>query len=361
MEDQLVSFIENLKRDRRILSLDLDEAATQQGIVLPVLQLLGWNIFDTDEVKPQYSVGAGKVDYSLRISNDDKVFIEVKRIGEQLENHQEQLLKYAFEQGVKLAILTNGVTWWFYLPLYGGPFRQRKAYSIDIFQQGSADIASRFVDFLSKDNVSTGTAVENAEAVHKGQQKINTLKETLPKAWNKIIEQADDLLIDLISDTTEELCGFRADSQLVEEFLATHKERLTIAETLPPGPAPPTRPWGPRAVPQAIRESYTGKSVSSFSFQGSRYEVRSWRDLLIRLCDILNAAHPTEFDRILSIRGRKRPYFTRNANELSDPRRIHNTNVLVETKLASNRIVKICFAMLAVLGYSASDLTIETH
>ena len=361
MEELLISFVENLKTDRGILSFDLDEAATQQGIVLPVLQLLGWNIFDTNEVKPQYSVGAGKVDYSLRISNDDKVFIEVKRIGEQLENHQEQLLKYAFEQGVKLAILTNGVTWWFYLPLYGASWPQRKAYSIDIFQQGSADIASRFVDFLSKDNVSTETAVKNAEAVHKGQQKINKLRETLPKAWNKIIEEADDLLIDLINDTTEKLCGFKADSQLVEEFLSTHKERLTIGEAAATRIAPPSRSPLRHPKRQPVGESYRGKSISCFYFRGSRYEVRSWKGLLMGLSGILYAAHPTEFERVSEIRGRKCPYFTRNASELRVAERFQNTNIFVETNLGAEQIVKICFAMLAVLGYSASDLRIETH
>jgi len=361
VEDQLISFIESLKTDRRIVSFDLDEAATQQGIVLPVLQLLGWNIFDTNEVRPQYSVGAGKVDYSLRISNDDKVFIEVKRIGEELENHQGQLLKYAFEQGVKLAILTNGVTWWFYLPLHEAIWEQRKAYSIDILQQGSADIASKFVDFLSKDNVSTGTAVENAEAVYKGQQKVKELRETLPKAWNKIVEKPDDWLIDRISDAVEGLCGFRADPELVRDFLSTHKDHLIVAEVVGLPSSRAGQPPPARSLRQPLREKYAGKSISCFYFKSSRYEVRSWRDLLIKLCDILNAAHPTEFDRILSIRGTKRVYFTRNANELSDPRRIHNTNVLVETKFSSARIVKICFDMLAVLGYSASDLRIETH
>lgn len=359
MEGQLISFIENLKTDDRIRSFD--EAATKQEVVLRLLDLLGWDIFNTDEVKPEYSVGGKRVDYSLRISNVNKVFMEVKRIGEELEYHQEQLLNYSFQQGVRLAILTNGVTWWFYLPLHEARWEQRKAYSIDILEQGSADIASRFVDFLSKDNVSTGTAVENAEAVYKGQQKINTLRQTLPKAWNKIVEEADDLLIDLINDTTEKLCGFKADSQLVEEFLSTHKERLTIGEAPATRIAPPTRPPLRHPMRQPVGESYRGKSISCFYFRGSRYEVRSWKGLLMGLSGILYAAHPTEFERVSEIRGRKRPYFTRNASELRVAERFQNTNIFVETNLGAEHIVKICFAMLAVLGYSASDLRIEAH
>lgn len=366
MEDQLVSFIENLKADRRVLFFD--EAATKAAVVVRLLSLLNWDIFDIDEVTPEYSVAGKRVDYSLRISGANKVFVEVKRTGEELENHQEQLLSYSFQQGVRLAILTNGVTWWFYLPLCEGSWEQRKAYSVDILQQGSVDIASRFVDFLSRDNVASGRAVESAEAVHKGQQKMSVLKDTLPKAWNKIVGEADGLLIELINETTEKLCGFKAESQLIEDFLSAHKDRLTIGETLAPRPAPPTRATAPRVVPQAIhagytgkKVSYTGKKVSSFSFQGSRYEVRSWKGLLLGLCGLLRAARPTDFERILDMRGRRRPYFTRDASELRTAERFQNTNVFVETNLSADQIVKICFALLDLFGYSRNDLWIEFH
>ena len=108
VEDQLIAFIQNLKTDQRIGSFD--EAATKQVIVAKLLSLLGWNMYNIDEVMPEYSVGEKRVDYSLRIGNVNKVFIEVKRTGADLENHQKQLLSYSFQQGVRLAILTNGVT-----------------------------------------------------------------------------------------------------------------------------------------------------------------------------------------------------------------------------------------------------------
>ena len=95
MQEKLISFIENLKSNKRLNTFD--EASTKQGVVLPILVLLGWEAFDTDEVKPEYSVGDKRVDYSLRINNANKVFIEVKKVSEELENHQEQLLSYSFQ------------------------------------------------------------------------------------------------------------------------------------------------------------------------------------------------------------------------------------------------------------------------
>lgn len=320
MIEQLISFIENLKANRRIVSFN--EAETKQAVVLELLYLLGWKRSNTDEVAPEYSVAGKRVDYSLRINNANKVFIEVKKIGEELENHQEQLLNYSFQEGVKLSILTNGATWWFYLPLHEGSWEQRKFYTIDILQQESKDVSSKFVDFLSKDNIDSGMAIQNAEAIYKGQQKLNTLKETLPKAWNKIIEESDDLLIDLINDTTEKLCGFKADTEMIEQFLSRHKDHLIISAIPATRITPPARPQATHPTSPTISGVYSGKSISSFYFIGSQYEVRSWKDLLIKLCGILNDAHRTEFDKTLSIVGRKRPYFTRNSNELRSPQKL---------------------------------------
>ena len=297
----------------------------------------------------------------LRISNANKAFIEVKKIGEELENHQEQLLNYSFQEGVKLATLTNGVTWWFYLPLHEGSWEQRKFYTIDILDQESKDIVSKLVNFLSKDNITSGKAIQNAEAIYEGQQKLNILKETLPKAWNKIIDEADDLLIDLINETAEKLCGFKAATELVEQFLSRHKDHLIISATPPMRTPSPTRRSVTHPTPTSILGSYAGKSISSFSFRGPNYQVRSWKELLIKLCDILKISHGSEFDKTLNIAGRKRPYFSRNANELRSPQKLSNTGIFVETNLSANNIVKICLDMLAIFGYPSNELRIAVH
>ncbi len=359
MQEQLKAFVDRLKTDRRIDTFD--EAATKQAVVLRLLSFLGWDTFNIDEVTPEYSVAGRRVDYSLKINNLNKVFIEVKRIGIELEDHQEQLLNYSFQQGVKLAILTNGITWSFYLPLNEGSWEQRKFYTIDILQQDSEDVTSKFIDFLSRDNINSGKAIQNAEAIYRGQQKINILKETLPKAWNKIIEEADELLIDLINETAEKICGFKADTELVERFLLKNKDALLISTPSTRPVPPPRREVVPRPPTSIATGNYTGKSISYFSFLGSKYEVRSWKDLLINLCEIINTTHRNEFDKTLNIVGRKRPYFSLTGNELRAPQKINNSKIYVETNLNANRVAKICFDMLATFGYTGNDLKIEAN
>jgi len=266
MKEELRTFIQNLKADRRILTFD--EAATKQAVILKLLSILGWDTFNIEEVTPEYPVGDKSVDYSLRTMNA-KVFLEVKRIGENLEEHQEQLLNYSFQEGVKLASLTNGITWWFYLPLREGSWEQRKFYTIDISQQDPEDIASKFIVFLSKENVGDGKAIENAEKIYKGQQKQNVLKETLPKAWNKIVIEPDESLIELINETTEKLCGYKADSETIEQFFSKYKEQFVVSDLRQPmkiSKPIKRKGGGPPTLPEI---TYSGKKITSYSFKGS--------------------------------------------------------------------------------------------
>jgi len=229
MKEELVSFTNELKSKKEISSYD--EQATKQAIVLRILSILGWQIFDTNEVYPEYALESQRVDYSLRINNNNKVFIEAKRIREELESHHEQLLQYSFKAGVGLAVLTNGVSWWFYLPLLqDAAWEDRKFYTIDLLQQESQDVASKFIDLLYKDKILSGEAIENAKSIYESQQKKNVIRKTLTKAWNKIISESQESLVNLLADTTEKLCGHTVDNALAKQFLLRNTEHLILSE-----------------------------------------------------------------------------------------------------------------------------------
>jgi len=218
-ETDLILFLKEVKGDNKVDSFD--EAATKQTVILRILSLLGWNIYDRDEVYPEYSVGVNKVDYALRHSGKNKVFIEVKRVGEDLDKHQAQLLKYSFEEGVQLSALTNGITWSFYLPLQEGNWEQRKFYTIDIRDQGSVDVMSKLLDYLSKECVIGGEAIEKAKSMLNTRQKEYAISKALPIAWNRLMNEPNDTLVDLVADHVEKLCGYRPDVSTVNNFLSS--------------------------------------------------------------------------------------------------------------------------------------------
>lgn len=358
MEEKLLEFIKRIQSEK--LPNSFDEAATKQAVILRILSLLGWDPFSIDEVCPEYCVGGKKVDYALRHNEQNKAFIEVKKITEDLEKHQEQLLNYSFQEGVRLAILTNGITWWFYLPLHEGSWEQRKFYTVEIYDQNAEEITQKFTDFLSKESVILGKAIENAENIYKSKQKQSLIKETLPKAWNKIIEELDENLIELIAVTTEKLCGYKPENTAIENFINSNLRKIEY----PPqklSVIKPVRPTTSNTKRVEIEESYTYKSISSFVLKGTKYEVRSWKDMLIKICNIMFANHRNSFDHVLNLVGRKRPYFSKNLNELRAPEQINGTDIYVETNLSANSIVKLSMDILSLFGYTKDDILIETR
>ncbi len=229
--ERIIDFIENLKENRKVA--DFDEAATKQAIILPILQMLGWNIFDVAEVMPEFSTGDGRVDYSLRLEGNNKVFIEAKKTSEDLEHHDEQLLAYSFREGVEIAALTNGITWSFYLATQTGDWKERKFFTIDLVRQDSKDAASKFTELLLKTNVMSGAALENAGRIYRDRQRRTKVEQALPEVWSKLTSEPDPLLMDLLAEATEKQCGFKPEIDTVKDFLRSSRETGVILPSAP--------------------------------------------------------------------------------------------------------------------------------
>lgn len=106
-------------------------------------------------------------------------------------------------------------------------------------------------------------------------------------------------------------------------------------------------------------KGYTGKSISAFYFKGTRYEVRYWKDLLMKLTDVICESHAHDFGKVSKITGEKRLYFSQDKNKLKKPQKISKANIFVETNLSANSIVKICQRLLDTFDYSSEDLKID--
>ena len=107
--------------------------------------------------------------------------------------------------------------------------------------------------------------------------------------------------------------------------------------------------------------SYIGKSVTAFIFKNTRYEVRYWIEVLSQICKLTYNLHRSSFESVLQLRGSKRPYFTRNPNELRVPQQIEDSGIFMETNLSSNSILRISVGVILLFGYSEKDLIIEAH
>lgn len=97
-----------------------NEATVKQGIILYVLNSLGWNIFNTQEVYPEYTVDGKKADYVLFKDNKPDIVIEAKSLDRSQKNSKidkdevQAFQHYAKKLGVGKVIITDGLYWKFY-------------------------------------------------------------------------------------------------------------------------------------------------------------------------------------------------------------------------------------------------------
>ena len=242
LPDRLTQVIADLQADTELDSLS--EIGISQSVRM-VLRAIGWDTDNRREVKQEHAIGGDRVDYALFIDGAEQMFIEVKKGGEPLEDHQEQLLRYAFREDIQLALLTNGTVWWFYLPRQSGNWEQRRFATISLDKQDKAEVVCVLADILSKENVENGYALQYADDLHREMQRRTQVSETLPEAWNQLIDEFDGFIVARLAEKTEELCKHEPDENEVKAFLSTHREGLRITPT----PAPPARDLAPDKSP----------------------------------------------------------------------------------------------------------------
>lgn len=98
----------------------LTEEATKTAVVMPFIQALGFDVFNLDEVVPEFIADVGvkkgeKVDFAVKIDGKIAMLIEAKPISCKLGDTQfSQLFRYFHVTEARLAILTNGHEVWFF-------------------------------------------------------------------------------------------------------------------------------------------------------------------------------------------------------------------------------------------------------
>ena len=90
------------------------EEATKTSLVLPFIQMLGYDIFDPTEVVPEFTADIGikrgeKVDYAIMQRGKPAILIECKKYGSNLaEDAVSQLVRYFGVTNAHFGILTDG-------------------------------------------------------------------------------------------------------------------------------------------------------------------------------------------------------------------------------------------------------------
>jgi len=95
------------------------EEPTKMSLVAPFLQILDYDVFNIEEVDPEYRCDFGtkkgeKIDYAIMKNGEPIILIECKPINTSLDIHGSQLFRYFSVSKSKYGILTNGEIYEFY-------------------------------------------------------------------------------------------------------------------------------------------------------------------------------------------------------------------------------------------------------
>lgn len=196
-----------------------NEAEVSNGIVMRILNELNWSVYDTKRVKPQYGIEGKKIDFALCYpDNKPIVIIEVKALGK-AGNADEQVLIYSFKTGIPMAILTDGQEWHFYLPKERGSLIERRFYKLDLLEREVSEIIEIFKTYLDYNSVKDGSAFSKAKTDYDRQYKRKEINDSIPTAWNKLLQDKDPTLTKLISEKVADICGHEPTEETIIDFL----------------------------------------------------------------------------------------------------------------------------------------------
>lgn len=151
-----MDFIDQLRvlgaRIATIKDLIQTEEATKNAMIMPFIQILGYNVFDPLEVTPELIADIGtkkgeKVDYAILKDGKPIILFECKKSGGDLSiNHAGQLFRYFHVTAARFGVLTNGLIYRFFTDLEQPNKMDEKPF----FEFNILDFKERDVEELKK-------------------------------------------------------------------------------------------------------------------------------------------------------------------------------------------------------------------
>lgn len=98
------------------------EEATKNAFIMPFINALGYDVFNPLEVIPEMTCDIGikkgeKIDYAITKEGEPILLIECKHWAQDLNQHNNQLLRYFNVSKAKFGLITNGIIYRFYTDL----------------------------------------------------------------------------------------------------------------------------------------------------------------------------------------------------------------------------------------------------
>ncbi|WP_216918802.1 type I restriction endonuclease [Synechococcus sp. CCAP 1479/9] len=191
-----------------------NEEATKMALIAPFIQALGYDIFNPNEVKPEFSADlpgikqGERVDYAVLENGQPKILIEAKPYNSDLKSAEKgQLSRYFQATKARIGILSNGRRFYFFSDLDNANLMDERPFAeIDLFDLRSAPLEQ--IKQLSKTMFDLETLLSTAE-------RLKYLRGVKEEIKSELTEPSDWLVREMARrvHTAERVSG-----QLVEKF-----------------------------------------------------------------------------------------------------------------------------------------------
>lgn len=164
------------------------------SLIARVLQALGWDIWNPEEVDTEYSSApeedSTRVDLAVfSARNVPAVFIEAKALGKlegNIERIERQLRDYNRDNTALFSIITDGRRWRFYYSQTGGDFSSKLFKVLDLSEGDTEDLEINLKAFLAKSEIMSGKAKTYAEHYLALTRKQRLMEDVLAEASRMI-------------------------------------------------------------------------------------------------------------------------------------------------------------------------------
>ncbi len=211
-----------------------NEANTKSNLIDPLLKYLGWDIHNIEEVEREKPVlSKNIVDYALKIDGQSKLYVEAKKIQDDLTDFKDisKAVSYANDDGIAWCIITNGNLLHLYKPQEPGDLAAKKVLEIDIFGNSNLE----FLQYFQK------SSIQNDELSSHLQKILNTNEVVLK--LDSLFEDPPEKLITIIRENISKLTLDQVRDSL--ENISASFENILINVQPSPTPVDPTTLGGP--------------------------------------------------------------------------------------------------------------------
>lgn len=232
----------------------IGEQNTKASLIEPLLEALGWDIRDFDEVHREFKAKPADkpVDYALKMLRRPRLFIEAKGLGENLGDRKwiSQVVSYAAVAGVSWCVLTDGDAYRFYNAVAPVDAEEKLFVQVRLSESDPAEVCRTF-GLISRSNLEGDLLDAYWKAHFVDRRVIGVLRRQLTSAESGLVRlirrELPELTPKQIADSI-----LRLDVHIEPPRAWDGRPQPTV-EPPTPAPEPPQPRTGAVAKPAKLR------------------------------------------------------------------------------------------------------------